>query len=466
MEGQKRGRGRPRKNTNIDNKINSDTGDSGKSDKKNKKSKRDNDEQYSTDRKKQNLYKSSKKTRDSDFLLDSDNVSNSNNSDTANNSDAIRSKSKKNKISKNEKSAKAAKAAKTAKAAQIDKKKSKNATFSRKLEEPSSKLFLYLLGSDSDKDDVMNGNNTDVNTDANTDVNTDINTDINTDTRGSNNTNNKKFVTDTDDNFNEHSNDNSNEYKSGNDKKRIATLSERVSEVDTEKMWYGNDSDDSDSDSVYTDIDDDKNEDILPIDYSQFNTKDHDVLLLLKHIRRRDAIIAKLTKEISGPRRRVATGKINPLQSIRGVSKGNNIEYHCTIRDCDNNNLIIPGPTDLDCWWCDHGFDTNPIYIPQMYRDDTYYVFGNFCSFNCAYKYNSELTDSKTRTRKALLSNLKDKMLGVDYEVKLADKRELLKSKGGPMSIEEFREGFLPSAKSIEMDIPPMIPMTHVIKYN
>ena len=333
-------------------------------------------------------------------------------------------------------------------------KKNINAMFSKKLEEPPSKMFLYLQGSDTESED---GSDEEVRTD---------------------------------DNFNEHSNENANHANHVNhanrktkSKQSIASISERL----VESNVY-----DSDEDSVYTDgyddedanvdVDVDANADvdvdadvdayadtdaddiITPIDYASFNTKDHDVLLLLKHIRRRDAIISKLSTETSGSRRRAI--KVNPLHSIRGIAKNSNIEYHCTIKHVDTDKHIVQQPTDLHCWWCDYSFSNIPVYIPQMYRNDVFYVFGNFCSFNCALRYNSELTDPKVRTRKVLLLNMKDKVLGPAVEIKPADRRELLQSKGGPLSIEEFREGFLPSTKSIDMDMPPMIPMTHVVKYN
>ena len=34
--------------------------------------------------------------------------------------------------------------------------------------------------------------------------------------------------------------------------------------------------------------------------------------------------------------------------------------------------------------WCCHKFDTVPISVPHKYQNDTFYVSGNYCSFNCA----------------------------------------------------------------------------------
>ena len=51
--------------------------------------------------------------------------------------------------------------------------------------------------------------------------------------------------------------------------------------------------------------------------------------------------------------------------------------------------------TDVCCWWCCHTFKTPPVSIPEKIYNKKYYVFGCFCSFNCAYSYNINLNDYK-----------------------------------------------------------------------
>ena len=46
--------------------------------------------------------------------------------------------------------------------------------------------------------------------------------------------------------------------------------------------------------------------------------------------------------------------------------------------------------TNYSCWWCCHKFQTPPCFIPLDYKNDIFYVYGNFCSFNCALSYNFE----------------------------------------------------------------------------
>lgn len=285
-------------------------------------------------------------------------------------------------------------------------------TFSKRENEPESKLFLYLQGSSDSEDEDNNFTETDA-----------------------------------------------------------LPYSDRVKSLTD----YGNEKDDdseysyeyeTDSDDLLEESEDEHSLTITPIDYSQFNTKDHDVLLLLKHIRKRDALISRLARESDGSRRKTSKpGVVNPLHVIKGLSRNNNIEYHCHLADTETEEKFVPCPNDLDCWWCDHGFDNIPVYLPQMYRDQIFYVFGNFCSYNCALRYNYEMKDTKVRARTALLVILKDKSIGSDNKIKPADRRELLKSKGGPHTIQQFRQGFSYNEESAEMDMPPMIPLVHVIKY-
>jgi hypothetical protein len=291
--------------------------------------------------------------------------------------------------------------------------KKSNRTFSKRENEPEPKLLLYLQGSsDTDEDSGDNFTDTDV----------------------------------------------------PQRSESIRSLTDRREELESEYSYeYVTDSDEGlleeseDDDDILT---------ITPIDYSQFNTKDHDVLLLLKHIRKRDALISRLTQDSDRSRRKnPKTGRINPLHAIKGLSRNNNIEYHCTLADAESEEVFEPCPNDLDCWWCDYGFDNTPVYLPQMYRDQTFYVFGNFCSYNCALRYNHEMKDPKVRARTALLLNMKDKNLGPDVKIKPADRREMLENKGGPHTIDQFRQGFNYYEESADMDMPPMIPLVHVIKY-
>jgi hypothetical protein len=176
--------------------------------------------------------------------------------------------------------------------------------------------------------------------------------------------------------------------------------------------------------------------------------------ILLEEIKKRDQMILNLKNK----------GSNNVF------AKHNTVDYCCTfIANSETKKQFIPEKTSLDCWWCDYGFDWVPVYIPNSYSDGVYYVFGNFCSFNCAAKYNNiMLNDHRYHTRYALLLDLKRKIMSssVDQESRIifAPMRELLISKGGNMTIDEFRKGFLIVSIEKSLSMPPMIPLKHSIE--
>ena len=182
--------------------------------------------------------------------------------------------------------------------------------------------------------------------------------------------------------------------------------------------------------------------------------KQLDMKTLIEEIKKRDAIIEHLRN------------KGGSVLSSYNTTKPNNIHYHCVqVASSDNGKIFEPAFTDCECWWCDHEFDNLPVYLVNYYRGGIYYVFGNFCSFNCALKYNVKmLKDFKCETRRALTLGLRSKVTGETGPCKFAKDREMLKKKGGKMSIDKFREGFTFISIDMKMSMPPMIPLMHVIE--
>ncbi|VBB18260.1 hypothetical protein YASMINEVIRUS_723 [Yasminevirus sp. GU-2018] len=184
------------------------------------------------------------------------------------------------------------------------------------------------------------------------------------------------------------------------------------------------------------------------------NNKQLTVKTLIEEIKKRDAIIANLRS------------KGGSVLSSYNSTKHSNINYHCVqVANMETGKEFVPTETECKCWWCDETFDNLPAYIVNYLRGGVYYVFGNFCSFNCALKYNIKmLKDFKCNTRHALTNNLRIKVTGETGPIKLAGDRELLRSKGGKCSVEKFREGFSVVTSEMRMNIPPIIPLVHVIE--
>jgi len=183
-------------------------------------------------------------------------------------------------------------------------------------------------------------------------------------------------------------------------------------------------------------------------------TSEMTVKSLVEEVKKRDIIIAHLRS------------KGGSVLSSYNTAKPTNINYHCVqVADSDTGKSFVPETTDCDCWWCDEQFDNLPAYLVNYYRNGIYYIFGNFCSFNCALKYNIKLLkDFKCDTRRALTLSLRMKVTGETGCIKLAGDRELLKSKKGNLTIEQFREGFSIVSTDMKLSMPPMIPLVHVIE--
>jgi hypothetical protein len=185
------------------------------------------------------------------------------------------------------------------------------------------------------------------------------------------------------------------------------------------------------------------------------NQNNVNIKMLIEEIKKRDMVINSLKSK-------------NPnsaLSAYASSNKQSNINYHCVQLINSVGSVYVPQPTSIKCWWCDDTFTNLPAYIVNFYKDGKYYVFGNFCSFNCATKYNIKmLKDYKCNTRHALTISLRTKVTGDSTPIKLAADRELLKSKGGTCSIEKFRQGFSIISPNMRINMPPIIPLVHVIE--
>jgi hypothetical protein len=124
------------------------------------------------------------------------------------------------------------------------------------------------------------------------------------------------------------------------------------------------------------------------------------------------------------------------------------------------NNLKYgwPDKTDICCWWCCHKFTTSPIGLPYKKDDETYFVKGCFCSFNCAASYNFQQTEQTSYwDRYSLLNLLYKKMFKTKETISLAPPRELLTIFGGSLSIEKYREKCKQNNKEYRIYNPPML---------
>ena len=132
-----------------------------------------------------------------------------------------------------------------------------------------------------------------------------------------------------------------------------------------------------------------------------------------------------------------------------------------------NKKKEWPSNVNMCCFWCSESFDSVPVGIPMKKVDDTYYMYGNFCSPECAAAY---LFDNKMFINdcweKYSLLNL---IYGNDESIKLAPSKLCLKKYGGRLNIDEYRNICTKFNKSYKLLLPPMIsilPMIEEINLN
>ena len=137
------------------------------------------------------------------------------------------------------------------------------------------------------------------------------------------------------------------------------------------------------------------------------------------------------------------------------IFDNNNSEYSLKVSQKDeflnsNNN----------CYWCCHPIDNRTYGMPYKYniKTDTYILFGNFCSLECAnaYNFSSHCGSDKVWEINSLIQML-SKHYGFTYPIRPAPSRFLLKIFNGPMTIEEFRKGHYTNDKTYILNLPPMI---------
>ena len=95
------------------------------------------------------------------------------------------------------------------------------------------------------------------------------------------------------------------------------------------------------------------------------------------------------------------------------------------------------------CFWCTHEFDTLPIFIPKYKLNNSYQVYGCFCSPECAVAYLMEenIDSSSKFERYGLLNNIYSKVYNYNKNIKPApNPHYTLEKYYGNLNISEYRK--------------------------
>jgi hypothetical protein len=169
------------------------------------------------------------------------------------------------------------------------------------------------------------------------------------------------------------------------------------------------------------------------------------VKYLKKELKKKSTTIKKLQDEISAKSEYCAESYV--VQKIMNTKKVSTKLINV------NSEFPITEKTKVACWWCTHNFDTLPCYIPDKYYKDKYYVFGCFCSYNCALAYILKDDEYKIATRRSLVKMLYAELYETDEPLCASPPKEILKKFGGPLTIEEYRDTRTLASKDYKMII-------------
>jgi hypothetical protein len=182
--------------------------------------------------------------------------------------------------------------------------------------------------------------------------------------------------------------------------------------------------------------------------------KKTDINHLIDEINKRDAIIKSLKDNIKNFKN---ISQENILTITKETKK--TLVNIGLINLNTNKQLQCVEKTIIACWHCCYNFDTAPLFLPEKYHNNNFYVFGNFCTWSCMLAYNNQIDEYRKQIRNSLIKKLYKDIYGVECLIKPAGQRECLERYGGPVKIEKFRDPKLNQTMTSKINIPPQIPL-------
>jgi hypothetical protein len=172
--------------------------------------------------------------------------------------------------------------------------------------------------------------------------------------------------------------------------------------------------------------------------YLSDNDEDDDdhIKTLKNKMKKKDEIIKKLKDEIN-----IKSDGFNDVSYL--ANKNKSIDSKILDMKLFNinkdNKCVIGDKTKIACWWCTCNFDNVPCFVPEKYVNGKFYVFGCFCSYNCALSYIMKDDEYKVSNRVSLIKRLYSELYETKEPLYPSPPKELLNKFGGPMTIEEYK---------------------------
>ena len=194
------------------------------------------------------------------------------------------------------------------------------------------------------------------------------------------------------------------------------------------------------------------------------NTQNNVLLNLNKNLKNNiNNILAESDFSYDSDKKNNKKRQIDVLLQNR-YQKEKKLELLCQFKNY-NKDKKWPSSTKVNCFWCCHEFNHTPWGIPLSYEDDTFKMFGIFCTPNCAasYLFQSFPYTENIWENYALLNLLYFKIYGVNKKIIPAPSKICLKKFGGQMDIEEYRYN-LANETTYAIKFPPAISIIPIME--
>ena len=145
----------------------------------------------------------------------------------------------------------------------------------------------------------------------------------------------------------------------------------------------------------------------------------------------------------------------------------NEISFNINNFDIDeikNEEKVKKKNISCKCWNCCHDFIDVKYGLPIKYINNIFYIYGDFCSFECSLRYGYEYLDNKNIYNLFTNVNLyKKKLFNNDKEIKMAPSKLYLQMFGGNLTIDEYRASFQKNDYH-DIELQPIIPINHIFE--
>ena len=189
------------------------------------------------------------------------------------------------------------------------------------------------------------------------------------------------------------------------------------------------------------------------------NSKDEHIILKLpltkNHIDKiihTDELESDNSSEVPVPYERNCCFLNEEFNTISNVEKNSeNVVSSEEVADNNHNKC---------CFWCCHKIECKVYGMPINYDsiNDTYTIYGSFCSLQCANAYNFSSHNGSDKVWEVnSMIQMMSKRLGFKNFIRPAPSRYLLKMFDGYMTIEEFRNTHKNNESTHILNLPPMI---------